>query len=141
MDDKTSQQAINKHIQKDPFANYLGAEVEIIKPGHSRVSLTIDDNLMNFHGTAHGSVIFFLGDMAFGAACNSRGQVSVALNVSICFLKPAYKGDQLVAEAKEEHYGKKTALYSIKIFNEKTGKLIAKSQNQAYHMSERVAAE
>ncbi len=137
MDDKTRQKAINDHIKKDPFANHLGAEIEIVKPGHSRVSLTIDDNMANFHGTTHGGVIFFLGDMAFGAACNSQGKVSVALNVSICFLKPACLGDHLVAEAKEEHRGRRTSLYSIKIFNEKTGELIAKSQNQAYRMDER----
>ena len=141
MEDKTRQQAINDHIQKDPFSNYLGAKIEIIEPGHSRVSLIIDDNMINFHGTTHGGIIFFISDMAFGAACNSRGKVSVALNISICFLKPAYQGDHLVAEAKEEHNGKRIGLYSIKIFNEKTGELIATSQNQAYKMDERFAAE
>jgi acyl-CoA thioesterase len=137
MNDKIHQQAINDHIKKDPFANYLGAKVEIIKPGHSRVSLTIDDYMTNFHGTTHGGIIFFISDMAFGAACNSIGKVSVALNVSICFLKPTYQGDHLIAEAEEEHSGRRTSLYSIKIFNEKTGELIAKSQNQAYRMDKR----
>ena len=141
MDDKTHQQAINDHIQKDPFSNYLGAKIEIIKPGHSRVSLIVDDNMINFHGTTHGGIIFFISEMAFGVACNSSGKVSVALNTSICFLKPAYQGDHLVAEAKEEHNGKRVALYSIKIFNEKTGELIATSQNQAYKMDEHFAAE
>ena len=141
MDDKIRQQAINDHIKTDPFANYLGAKVEIIKPGHSRVYLTIDDYMTNFHGTTHGGIIFFISDMAFGAACNSRGKVSVALNVSICFLKPTCQGDHLVAEAKEEHNGKRTSLYNIKIFNEKTGELIAKSQNQAYKLEERFVAE
>ncbi|MCK5099703.1 MAG: hotdog fold thioesterase [Desulfobacteraceae bacterium] len=136
MNDKIRQQAINDHIKTDPFANYLGAKVEIIKPGHSRVYLTIDDKMINFHGTTHGGIIFSISDMAFGAACNSRGKVSVALNVSICFLKPACQGDHLIAEAKEEHYGKRTSLYNIKIFNEKTGVLIAKSQNQAYKLDE-----
>lgn len=136
MDDKTHQQVINDHIQKDAFANYLGAKVNIIEPGHSRVSLTINNNMTNFHGTTHGAIIFAISDMAFGAACNSHGKVAVALNVSICFLKPSYSGDHLVAEAKEEHKGRRTALYSIRIFNEKTGELIAKSQDQAYQKDE-----
>ncbi|MCD4674829.1 MAG: hotdog fold thioesterase [Desulfobacula sp.] len=132
MDDKNRQQLINEHIQKDMFAGHLGAKVNIIKPGHSRVSLTINDNMTNFHGTTHGGVIFSISDMAFAAACNSHGKVAVALNVSICFLKPSYPGDHLVAEAKEEHNGKRTSLYTIKIYNENTGELIAKSQDQAY---------
>jgi len=136
MDDKLSRQAINAHIQKDAFANHLGAKVEIIKPGHSRVSLAINDNMINFHGTTHGGIIFAISDMAFAAACNSHGKMAVAMNVSICFLKPSYSGDHLVAEAKEEHNGKRTALYNIKIYNEKTGEVVAISQDQAYKMNQ-----
>ncbi|MBU8849628.1 MAG: hotdog fold thioesterase [Desulfobacterales bacterium] len=136
MDNKIRQQTINNHIQKDAFANYLGAKVEIIKPGQSRVSLIVNDNMTNFHGTTHGGIIFAISDMAFAAACNSHGKIAVALNVSICFLKPTYPGDHLVAEAKEEHNGRRTALYNIKIYNKNTGELVAKSQDQAYRKNE-----
>jgi len=80
----------------------------------------------------HGGIIFSISDMAFAAACNSHGKVAVALNVSICFLKPSYSGDHLIAEAKEEHNGRRTSLYTVNIYNEATGELIAKSQDQAY---------
>ena len=136
MDDKTRQNAINNHIQKDAFANYLGAKVKIIKPGQSRVSLIVKDHMTNFHGTTHGGIIFAISDMAFAAACNSHGKVAVALNVSICFLKPTCPGDHLVAEAKEEHNSRRTALYNIKIYNKNTGELVAKSQDQAYRKNE-----
>jgi acyl-CoA thioesterase len=136
MADNTREQAINKHIQKDAFANHLGAKVQIIKPGHSRVSLIIKDHMTNFHGLTHGGIIFAIGDMAFAAACNSHGKFAVALNVSICFLKPSYPGDHLVAEAKEEHKGGRTALYNIKVYNKNTGELIAKSQDQAYRKNQ-----
>jgi acyl-CoA thioesterase len=132
MDDRTRQQAIIDHIQTDAFADFLGATVEIIKPGHSRVSLTISDRMTNFHGTTHGGIIFSISDMAFAAACNSHGKVAVALNVSICFLRPSFPGDHLVAEAREEHGGRRTSLYDIKVYKEDTGELIAKSQDQAY---------
>jgi acyl-CoA thioesterase len=134
MNDKIRQ--INNIIQKDAFANYLGANVEIVKPGHSRVSLKISDNMTNFHGTTHGGVIFSISDMAFAAACNSHGKVAVALNVSICFLRPSFAGDHLVAEAKEEHNGRRISVYDIKIYNKKTNELIAKSQDQAYRKKE-----
>ncbi len=132
MDDKTREQVINDHIQKDAFANYLGASVDIIEPGHSRVSLIVKDHMTNFHGTTHGGIIFAISDMAFAAACNSHGKIAVALNVSICFLKATYPGDHLIAEAKEEHSSRRTALYDIKVYNKDTGELVAKSQDQAY---------
>ncbi|MCP4673229.1 MAG: hotdog fold thioesterase [Desulfobacula sp.] len=136
MNDAANKNAINDLIQTDAFARYLGAIVEIVKPGHSRVFLTITDNMTNFHGTTHGGVIFSISDMAFAAACNSHGKVAVAMNVSICFLKPSYPGDRLVAEAREDHNGRRTSLYSILIYNEKTRELIAKSQDQAYRKND-----
>ena len=100
MQDNTRQAAIDAHIQNDAFARFLGADVKIVAPGHSRVSLTVTEQMTNFHGITHGGLVFALGDLAFAAAGNSRGQVAVALNVNICFLNPSKVGDCLVAEAR-----------------------------------------
>ncbi|WP_319522822.1 hotdog fold thioesterase [uncultured Desulfosarcina sp.] len=132
MTDEPHRAAIDAYIQNDAFARFLKAEVEIVAPGHSRVSLTVTEQMTNFHGVTHGGVIFALGDMAFAAASNSRGQVAVALNVSIHFLNPSRVGDRLVAEAKECHLGGRTGLYEITVIEEKTGTLIARSQDLVY---------
>ena len=132
MTDESRRAAIDAYIQNDAFALSLGAEVEIVVPGHSRVSLTVTEKMTNFHGITHGGVIFALGDMAFAAAGNSRGQVAVALNVNIHFLNPSKVGDRLVAEAKECHLGGRTGLYEITVIEEKTGTLIARSQDLVY---------
>jgi len=129
-------QAIEEYILKDPFARRMGARVEIVAPGRSRVFLTITEEMTNFHGMAHGGVIFAMGDMAFAAAGNSRGQTAVALNVAINYLKPSYPGDRLVAEAVEEHAAGPTALYRITVRNEETGELIAASQDLVYRKKE-----
>ncbi len=132
MPDQDNTAAIAAHIQNDAFARLLGAEVEILAPGRSRVSLTVTDRMTNFHGMTHGGVIFALGDMAFAAAGNSRGQVAVALNVSICFLNPSKVGDRLVAEARECHLGGRTGLYEITVVEAASGTLIARSQDLVY---------
>ncbi len=129
-------EAIRKYIEKDAFARYLGAVVEIPKPGCSRVTLTVTDQMVNFHGMTHGGLIFTLGDMAFAAAGNSRGQTAVALNVNISFLKASGVGDRLVAEAREVNAGGRTALYEIKVFNDSTGDLLASSQDLVYRKKE-----
>lgn len=137
MDAKKRWKAIIEHFKKDPFAEHLGARLEIVSPGHSRVYLTVKENMTNFHGTTHGGIIFTVSDIAFAAACNSHGRVAVALNISISFIKPSYSGDRLMAEAKEVHNGRKTSLYDIRVVNETTGELIAKSQDQAYRLNDR----
>lgn len=130
------QRLINEYIEKDPFANYLGATVDVIEPGFSRVSLTVTEDMANFHGITHGSVIFALGDMAFAAASNSHGQTALALNVSISFLKASKPGDCLIAEAKEQHAGGRMALYEITVFDKQSGDLVAKSQDLVYRKRE-----
>jgi acyl-CoA thioesterase len=132
MSDETRQSAIDAHIQDDAFARFLGAAVTIVAPGHSRVSLTVTDQMTNFHGITHGGLVFALGDLAFAAASNSRGQVAVALNVNICFLNPSKVGDRLVAEATEVNLGGRTGLYEITVVEEKTNTLIARSQDLVY---------
>lgn len=132
MTDQKMRAAVDAHIQSDAFARFLGAAVTIVAPGHSRVSLTVTDDMTNFHGITHGGLVFALGDLAFAAASNSRGQVAVALNVSICFLNPSKVGDRLVAEAKECHLGGRTGLYEITVVEETSGRLIARSQDLVY---------
>jgi len=130
--DEARRKAINEHIRNDPFARYLNATVEILKPGHSRVALKVSEKMINFHGMTHGGLIFSLGDIAFAAASNSHGQTAVALNVDISFLSASAVGDELVAVAEEKHVGGRTALYDITVTNGQTGELVAKSQNLVY---------
>ena len=126
---------INRYIQCDQFARFLGANVEVLEPGHSRVTLTVTDDMVNFHGNTHGGVIFALGDMAFAAAGNSYGQTAVALNVGINFLKATKSGDRLIAEATEQTTTGPMALYDITIRDDR-GDLVAKSQDLAYRKKE-----
>jgi acyl-CoA thioesterase len=136
MSEKSREALIAAHIQQDAFAAFLGAEVVIVGPGHARVSLTVTKDMTNFHGMTHGGVIFALGDMAFAAAGNSRGQTAVALTVSICYLKASKVGDRLVAEAKEQFLGGPTGLYEITVTEESSGDVIAKSQDLVYRKKE-----
>jgi len=129
-------QKINERIQRDPFTRLLGAKVEILKPGHSMATLTITDDMVNFHGTTHGGVVFALGDIAFAAASNSHGQTAVALNVGINFLKATSSGDRLIAEAIEQTTNGPMALYDIIIRDDRTGELVAKSHDLVYRKKE-----
>ena len=123
---------IAAHIRKDAYANSLGAIIEAIEPGYSRVSLVVTTSMLNFHGMTHGGLVFSLGDIAFAAASNSHGQTAVALNVATSFLRATGVGDHLVAEAKEVHLGGATALYDIVVTDKNSQQLVAKSQATVY---------
>src|SRR5664279_4768473 len=75
--------------------------------------------MMNGLHIIHGGIAFSLADSSFAFACNSRNNLSVALDTSINFLKPVHVDDVLTAEAKELHHGKSTGLYHINIMNQK----------------------
>jgi acyl-CoA thioesterase len=119
-------------ITGDPFMDLLGATFEELEPGYCRASLTVSPQMLNFHRITHGGVIFGLGDIAFAAACNARGQKAVALNICINFLRPTGVGDTLVAEAREIETAGATALYTITVTEQKSSQLVASFQALAY---------
>lgn len=120
------------YLKKDSYANSIGATFESIEPGYSRVSMVVTESMLNFHGMTHGGIVFSLGDIAFGAASNSHGQLAVALDVSVSFLRATKAGDHLVAEAKEVNMGGATALYDIVVTEKNSGQLVAKCQGMVY---------
>ncbi len=135
-EDRVSEE-VYRHIAGDPFADRMGIELEELRPGYSRVSMTLAPDMVNFHGITHGAAIFALVDAAFAAAGNSHGQVAVALDMSISFVAATQPGQRLVAEAHEEHLGRRTALYHITVRDEH-GQLVASSHGTVYRKRESV---
>ena len=123
-------------ICKDAYANWIGATIEAIDRGYSRVSLVVTESMLNFHGMTHGGIVFGLGDIAFAAASNSHGQTAVALNVNMSFLRATGVGDHLIAEAQEVNLGRATALYDIVVTEKNSHQLVAKSQAIVYRKRE-----
>ncbi len=116
--DLLATKVVNHMMQQDLFSQWLGIEVIDIKVGYSKIKMTIRKEMLNGLGIVHGGILFSLADSAFAFACNNRNILSVALDTSINFIKPAHVNDVLTAEAKELHNGKSTGLYHIHISNQ-----------------------
>lgn len=114
----SAQQVVNHLVEEDLFSKWLGIEVMEIREGYSKIKMIIRNEMVNGFGIVHGGVTFSLADSAFAFACNNRNNLSLALDTSINFIKPAHVGDTLTAEAKELHNGKSTGLYQISICNQ-----------------------
>ncbi|SFG79303.1 acyl-CoA thioesterase [Desulfotomaculum arcticum] len=122
---------LKERIKDDPYPNHLGVKIIELTPGYSKVSLKIKEHMTNIHRITHGGVIFTLADVALGTASNSRGQMAVAVNVNINFIKASKVGDTLIATAREEHLGRRTANYRVTVEDEQ-GKLIASIQGLVF---------
>ena len=130
---------LKSKIGADPFAQSLGIELLALEPGRSRLAMTLQPHMLNFHGIPHGGAIFALADAAFAAAGNSRGQVAVALSMTINFRAAVPTGTRLLAEAVEESLGGRTGLYRITVTADDAQKtLVAVCDGTVYRKKEMI---
>jgi acyl-CoA thioesterase len=117
--DTVAREVVDHMMDHDAFSQWLGIEVLEITEGYSRIRMTIRKEMVNGFGIVHGGVPFAFADSAFAFACNNRNNLSVALDVTISFMKAMHIGDVLTAEAKEIHNGRSTGVYLISLHNQK----------------------
>jgi acyl-CoA thioesterase len=117
---------------KDRFRDLLGVEILEVSEGFARVKGRVEENYLNFHGTAHGSFIMALADFAFALAANSDSTRRAAVSIKVNFYKPAYEGEELVAEAKRVH-GKNVFFCEVKVM--RGSEIIASGDAIAYTVS------
>ncbi len=133
----TALQVVEHMMQHDQFSQWLGIEVLEVKTGESTIRMKVRQEMVNGFGIAHGGIAFSLADSAFAFACNNRNQLSVALDTSINFTREVRVGDVLTATATEEHNGKSTGLYIIRIVNQE-GKLVAQFKGLCYRTDKKL---
>ena len=125
-----SEADLKRFFLNDQFAAHSNIELLTAGPGHSTARMKLGPHHLNGMNTVHGGAIFTLADFAFAVACNSHGTLSVALDVSIVFIKAATTGT-LLAEAREVSKNFKVGLYNVDIKDDQ-GDLVAQFQGVAY---------
>ncbi len=124
-------------LANDHFSKWLGIVVDEYRLGYCRLHYTVKEEMLNGFGIIHGGALFSASDSAFALACNSQGRLSVALDVTISFIKSAKVGDILTVEAKEIHTGNSTSFYNVTTTNEKN-EIIALFKGTAYRTGKKV---
>jgi acyl-CoA thioesterase len=130
MDEKV-REAIFRKVHNEPFARKFGIKLLDLDEGYSKVEMKFTPDMENFLGTAHGGALFALLDEAFEAASNSHGTVAVALNMNITYISPPTPESRLIAEAREVSRTQRTAVYDIKLFDDRNN-LIASCEALVY---------
>lgn len=127
---------IKKFFTQDKFAEHVGIELLDVSEGYARAALDIKPHHLNAVGIVHGAAIFSLADLVFAVASNSHGNVAVAVNATISFLK-ATNGGRLFAEATEVSRNAKLASYTIRITDDQED-LIALFQGMVYRKKDKI---
>src|ERR1700692_3962571 len=111
-------------LKGDLFTEWLGLQIDEYKKGYCKLHYRVNDDMLNGFNSIHGGILFAASDSAFAFACNSHGNITVALDVSIHFTRPAKSGDLLTVEAVEVFRGNKIGVYDIRTTKE-NGELVS----------------
>lgn len=98
----------------------LGAELEEVAPGRTRISAPIAPHVLQQQGFAHAALAFAIGDSAAGYAALSilpDGAEVVTVEMKINLLSPAV-GDRLLAEGRVIRPGRRILAVASEIFAE-----------------------
>ena len=95
-----------------------GMRLVHISPGAAHMEMLVRPDMLNGFGTCHGGIITTLADSAFGFACNSYNEMTVASGLSVDFVAPAYTGDVLTARASEVSLSGRTGVYDVMVSNQ-----------------------
>ena len=105
-------------MAKDKASEALGIRLTHISPGVAHMDMRVRPDMINGFGTCHGGMITSLADSAFGFACNSHNELTVASGLSVDFVAPAYEGDVLTARASEVCLSGRTGVYDVMVVNQ-----------------------
>lgn len=130
------EQALKSYFSHDRFAALTGAEIIEAGPGFCRCRMVVEDKHLNAAGTVQGGAIFTLADFTFAVASNSRGQLAVAVNVNISFLK-AIRSGVIYATATEVTEPHRLGSYLVHITDE-NGDMLAIFSGMVYRKRETI---
>jgi acyl-CoA thioesterase len=121
-------------FKNDRFAALAGIEIVEVSIGYCKAKMEIGDKHLNAANVVQGGAIFTLADFAFALASNSHGQLALAININISFLKGKSSGT-LYATAREVADPKRIGVYNVDITDE-NDEIIACFNGVAYRKNE-----
>jgi len=131
-----TQDELKAIFKNDRYAQLTGIEIIEAGTGYCKAELKINKHHLNTANVVHGGAIFTLADLAFAVASNSHGQLSLAINASISYLK-GVSGGTLTAIASETALPHRIGAYDVLVTNEKA-EIIARFNGLVYRKNEMI---
>jgi acyl-CoA thioesterase len=104
-------------LPDDTLLADLGIVLRPVGRGASRVEMTVGRGHLNQRGIAQAGAIVALADAAAGWASYSAIEDGkfTTLNLEVNLLRPGRDGDELVAEARPVHLGRRTHVLAVTV--------------------------
>lgn len=133
----TPTQVAEYMLNQDEFSQWMNIKLIEVKENYCLIEMPIKKEMINGLKTVHGGITFAFADSALAFSSNNSGDAAVALNCIINFTKAGKEGDIFKAESILVNDTRKTAVYDIKITNQKND-LIAKFVGTVYKIGKKV---
>lgn len=113
-----AKEIVDKMLKNDSFSSWLEINIIDLHEGYCKISLKINESMLNGFSIAHGGISYSLADSALAFAANSYGKKAVSIETSISHIKKVNNHDTLIAETNELNKTNKNGLYAITITNQ-----------------------
>jgi len=115
---KLAIKVVEKMLADDAFTQWLGIEIDDIKPGYAKLQMRVRPEMVNGFSVSHGGIAFSLADSALAFASNSYGRLALAIENNISFIRKVTAGDILTATTEELSLGNRIAVYNVTVVNQ-----------------------
>ena len=116
--DQRAREICQEMHENDPVCQTLKISLEEVRSGFARISMRLDENMLNAYGTVHGGYSFLLADTAFGFACNSQGEKAFGQSAHITYLTFGRPGELLTAVAEARSSASRTEIFDVTVLGE-----------------------
>ena len=131
-EEKKAVEIVQQMLKNDAFSQWLGIQVQAIRPGYCRLQMSVRDEMLNGFKIAHGAITYALADSALAFASNAQGRQAVSIETSIAHIQPLKSGEIIMAEATEEQLGYRLARYRIEVRKTGEKELVALFRGTVY---------
>jgi acyl-CoA thioesterase len=100
---------VARMLARDEYSKWLGVELIEVKAQRAVIRMTVREEMVNGFGVAHG---------AFAFACNSNGEIAVAVDCTVSFPAAVRNGDVLTATAIEETSTNRLGFTEVTVVNQ-----------------------
>lgn len=109
---------LNKEIQKNPYDAFMKfAVTKADAEGTTLVFENKGNTWDNPNGTLYGGVLYSMADSAMEAACVVYGKEVLTLDLSMNYLRPAFRDTVIECRAKVIHNGRTTMVVLCDLYD------------------------
>lgn len=122
---------LSAYLSKNGLMSLLGIEVFEIGDDFMHVRMPVTDKIHQIHGIMHGGATCVLvetaGSIASGICLDPQKQYAVGSQINVNHLRPIKEG-AIIAKCKLVHLGRQKHVWDVPVYEEATGRLIAKGE-------------